>query len=262
MKKLLLISLIILMLSSIAFTQSETNLDSLIIDGKVLLRESFIQWTEVDLLNARAYFERLLITAPDSWLTHYYIGLADFRLVSFCFSQNEQDKALKYIDNGIEHLKNCIQLNENFAEAHNLLSSLYGNKIGVKPLYGMVLGPKAGMAIGKAMSLAPDNPRNYLISGQSAYFTPRMFGGSKKKAKEHYIKAIAYFESNEIENPVLPDWGYEEAYVWLGMVNEHFGENDEALNNYNKALEINPDYGWVSEYLLPKLKNKITTQKD
>jgi len=261
MKKVLIKSLLILIIPIFCYSQSAVNLDSLIIQGKKQLHSSLHKWTESDLLNSRAYFERLLMSQPDSWLVQYYIGLADSRLVSFHFSHNNKENAKKYIDDGIKHLRLVIEANENFAEAHSLLSSLYGNKIGTNPLLGMTLGPRSGMEMGKAMSLQLKNPRNYLIAGWSAFFTPKMFGGGKKKAKKNFELAIVYFDSFKVHNPTLPDWGKEEAFAWLGLVNTEFKEFETAELNFNKALKINPEYGWVSHVLFPDLKKKVSEEK-
>ena len=57
----------------------------------------------------------------------------------------------------------CIEVNDNFAESYALLSSCYGQKIGMSPWKGMILGIKSGNAIDKAVELSPDNPRVWLI---------------------------------------------------------------------------------------------------
>jgi tetratricopeptide (TPR) repeat protein len=261
MKNLLIICFIIFIIPFSIFSQSNNDIDSLIIQGKKQLHFSLHKWTESNLLNSRAYFERLLMSQPDSWLAHYYVGLADSRLVSFYFSQENKEKAKNFINDGIEHLRLVIEKKEDFAEAHSLLSSLYGNKIGTNPMLGMTLGPKSGMEMGKAMSLQPKNPRNYLIAGWSAFFTPKMFGGGKKKAKKNFEQAVAYFDSFTVTHPTLPDWGKEEAYAWLGQVNTELKEFEAAELNFKKALKIKPDYGWVLHALLPDLKKKASEGK-
>ncbi|UCE06394.1 MAG: tetratricopeptide repeat protein, partial [bacterium] len=192
---------------------------------------------------------------------HYYIGLVDYRLVSYYFSKQDKDPAKQFVDDGIDHLQQCIESKENFAEAHSLLSSLYGNKIAVSPFSAMILGPKSGKEMGKAMKLEPNNPRNYLIAGWSAYFTPKLFGGGKGKANNYFEQAIAYFDSFKVTDPLLPDWGHDEAFAWLGMAQMEAEDFEEAKLNFNKALEINPEYGWVKYVLLPDLKKKMTAEK-
>ena len=259
MKNLIALFLILLLIPMLSFSQ--TNIDSLIIQGKQQLHQATNRWTDADLLQARAYFERLLMDGSKSWLVHYYIGLVDYRLVSYYFSKQDKDQAKQFINDGIEHLLATIDSNKNFSDAHSLLSSLYGNKIGMNPLLGMTLGPKSGKEMGKAIELDPKNPRNYLIAGWSAYFTPKMFGGGKGKAKNYFEQAIAYFDSFKVTDPLLPDWGQDEAYAWLGVAQMENEEFEASKINFNKALEINSAYGWVNHVLLPQLNTKMENKQ-
>jgi tetratricopeptide (TPR) repeat protein len=126
----------------------------------------------------------------------------------------------------------------------------------------MTLGPKSGKEMGKAKVLEPKNPRICLIEGWSANFTPKMFGGSKEKARKYFEQAIAYFDSFKVTDPLLPDWGHDEAYAWLGMTQMEAEEFEAAKANFNRALEINPEYGWVSYVLLPQLKKKVADKAE
>lgn len=262
MKKTFVISLLLFLAPIITVAQTETNIDSLIIQGKQQLQRATNKWTDADLLQARAYFERLLMDGSKSWLVHYYIGLADYRLVSYYFSKQEKDRAKQFIEDGIDKLQQCIESREDFVEAHSLLSSMYGNKIAISPFSAMTLGPKSGKEMGKAMELAPKNPRNHLIAGWSAYFTPRMFGGGKDKAKICFEHAIACFDSFEVTDPLLPDWGHDEAYSWLGLALMEDEEFEAAKTNFDRAMEINPKYGWVKYVLLPELNSKIADKSE
>ena len=84
-----------------------------------------------------------------------------------------------------------------------------------------------------------------------------MFGGGKDKALEHIQDAIVYFESFEPDMPILPTWGYDEAYTFLGMI--HMDQEDfvEAKKSFEKALEINPNNAWIQFDLMPKLVEKM-----
>jgi len=261
MKTIFTLLLFFLLIPFLSFSQNEIEVDSLVIPGKQQLQLATNQWTDADLLQSRAYFERLLMDGSKSWLVHYYIGLADYRLVSYYFSKPDKDQAKQFIDDGIEHLLATIDSNANFADAHSLLSSLYGNKIGINPLLAMTLGPKSGKELEKAMELEPKNPRNYLIAGWSAYFTPKMFGGGKDKAKTYFEQAIAYFDSFQVTERLMPDWGRDEAYAWLGMAQVEKEQFEAAKKNFDRALEINPEYGWVKYVLLPDLQKKMTAEK-
>ncbi len=261
MKIIIKFLLLFWLIQLLSFSQSEANVDSLIVQGKGQLQQAVNKWTDADLLQARAYFERLLGNGQRSWLIRYYIGLADYRLVSYYFSKQNKDQARAFIDDGIDQLQQCVAEQSNFAEARSLLSALYGNKIAVSPFSAMTLGPKSGEEMGKALELEPKNPRTQLIAGWSAYFTPKMFGGGKDKAKIYFEQAIAYFDSFKVSDPLMPDWGRDEAYVWLGIAQMEDQAFEAAKANFDQALAINPENGWVKYALLPDLAKKMAAGK-
>ncbi len=259
MKKLLFVVGMILVISSLAHAQS--HVDSLIIQGKEQIQSAVDGWDLQKMIAARGFFERLLNDPTYLWLAHYYIGYADMRIVTYYFSKEDKDRALEWVNDGIKHLKKSIELKGDFAEPYSLLSSLYGNKIGIKPLLGMILGPKSGGAQKKAFELAPQNPRSHLIAGESAYYTPKLFGGGKEKALKYLHQAAEYFITYQPKGEIYPSWGYEETYAYLGLIQMDKGNFDLARENFQKALQINLHYGWVKFYLMKELEKKASKEK-
>jgi tetratricopeptide (TPR) repeat protein len=239
--------------------QSPTVIDSLIIKGKEQIQNSLDTWNLQQMLAARAFFERMAGDTTYSWLIHYYLGYADSRLFNYYFSEDDKEKAKEYINDGLQHLETSIALKEDFAEIYALLGSLLGKKIGLNPLLGITLGSKSGHLLEKACTRAPTNPRVLLIAGQSSYYTPKMFGGGKEKAMKQFQNAIRCFETFKPESPVYPDWGHEEAYAFLGMAQMEQDRLTEAKRSFEKALSINPNYGWVRYQLLKDLNNKMVS---
>ena len=259
-KKISVFLTIVLMIGSVRVYSADNN-DSLYIKGKTMLSKAVNSWDIQKMLEARSYFERVMSADSRKWLAKYYIGLSDNRIIIFFMSKNNKEMALKYIDDAITNLEESIKLNDSFAESYALLSSVMGKKIGIKPMLGMSLGMKSGMLMSKAMNIEPDNPRVRLIAGQNAYYTPRMFGGGKKKAVKELLIAAACFDSVKTENPAYPQWGHEEVYAWLGLINADLNNFEKAESFYNKALEIKPDFGWVKYFLIPELEKKRNKSK-
>jgi len=266
MKQFILIVAILLSGFELAYNQQITPIDSMILRGKDQLFQTENLWDLNQLIAARSYFERLLEDPSYGWLAHYYLGLADSRIVGFCFSRdvkkNETYKKLahQYVDDGIDHVEKCIEMKSDFGEAHALLSSLIGNKIGLSPLKGMFLGPKSGMSQNKSFKLSPRNPRIHLIAGRNAFYTPKLFGGGLQNALKHLTRSVALYDSFEVENPIYPTWGHAEAYAFLGLVQTKMKQYQHAEKNYFKALEINPYYGWVRHVLLPDLEKRVAAK--
>lgn len=253
--------IVLFLISSIYLYAGETaQTDSLLLQSRQVLNESISLWNEGALLNARAQFERLLNIDSTSFLCHYYIAYADYRLASFYHTQEDNDKIEKVADDAIEHLQRALDLNPDFADGYAMLSSMYGEKIAVSPWKGIIYGPKAGSAMDKALELETDNPRTYLLDGTGKYFTPGLFGGGSEKAQKALLKAVEYFKTYKPKSALYPNWGERETYAWLGIIANDNGKPEQARAYYNQALKIDPDYGWVKYSLLPELE-KSSAQK-
>ncbi len=229
------------------------SIDDFIVQGKANIKAAVQNWSEEEMMSARAYFERALTLNEKTWLIHYYVAYCDNQLVNLVMSKQDKSKVKKYVNDAIAHLKDCIADNQDFAEAHGLLSSLYGKKIALSPWTGFWYGPKSARILDKALSLEPENPRIHLIHGISLNFTPKSFGGGKARAKESLIKAAEYFIKDNPE-PIMPDWGHSDVYAWLGLLEFELGNNALANDHWEKALTINPENSWVKHHLMPKIK--------
>jgi len=83
-------------------------------------------------------------------------------------------------------------------------------------------------------------------------FTPKMFGGGTDKAEQDLRRALTYFETDQPTAPA-PSWGRADAYIWLGQALHKNDRIDDARAAYEKALELQPENGWVRNVLLPSL---------
>lgn len=187
-------------------------------------------------------------------LAHYYIGYADYRLGSI-FEEIEKDQKQSYINEAIEHLEEATEIAPDFAEGWALLGNCYGIKA-TGFFSGMKYGPKSEKAIDRALSLSPENPRVLTIYGISLMHKPAIVGGSTQKAIEVFKRAATFYSKPKIQAEIYPDWGHVENYAWLAQAYIRSEQYEEALKTYRKALEINPDYYWVKEVLLPALDKK------
>lgn len=224
--------------------------DSLLLQGKKLLQQGADAGSAAELQQARAVFERTAADAEAAPLAHYYAALADYRLL---YVPERPAEKLDLINDAIAHLEKAVAADKRFADAYALLSSMYGQKAGEQWYKGMFLGPKADKAMARAKELAPENPRVRLLDAIGLYNKPGMFGGDKKKALDGFREAVRLFEKEDVAEPLRPQWGHEEAYAWIGIAHMQAGRQAEAREAFEKALQINPDYGWVESALLPQL---------
>ena len=239
-------------ISSITYPTLAQSGDSLIVSGRQMLQAGENANDLDSMYAARATFERTLADTGLSAWGHYYIALTDYRIAGLL--EGESKDPSEHLNAAVEHLKKATEIDPQAAEAYALLSSVYGWQIGLSPMKTMLLGPKSGKAIQKAKQLAPDNPRVVLSAAISDFNTPEMFGGSKEKGLQGLQRAAELFAQEEPTNPIQPVWGHREAYAWLGIAYQNRGELESARAAFEKALEIDPDFGWVKYWLLPELE--------
>jgi len=80
---------------------------------------------------------------------------------------------------------------------------------------------------------------------------------NKEMVSKHLEAAIthleaALFEKEQLQNPLVPDWGKPEVYAWIGVAYLDKNDHANARTALDRALAIAPDYGWVKNYLYPK----------
>ena len=236
--------------------------DTLLLRGKHMLETGLAQGDTDQLLTARATFERATADDARAALAHYYIAYTEYRLVDLLRRGDQEGEILVRLQSAVEQLETSIERDETSAEAHALLSSVYGQIIGVRPLMGAVLGLKSNSAINRAKKLDPDNPRVVLIEAISKLNTPKMWGGSPDKAMEGFERAALLFAQEEVADPLLPSWGHNETYAWTGIAYMEQSQLQKAREAFEKALEVDPDFGWVRYALLPSLEAKEATESN
>jgi tetratricopeptide (TPR) repeat protein len=201
---------------------------------------------------ARALIERALTAFPNDPLLLHYQGYSLYREAGLMQGMKREEKEIRRVLEAADAVLERSAKKLDLAETHALRSSVIGQQIGSNPLRGMTLGPRASSAMDRAMELAPDNPRVWLMRGISAMFTPGMFGGGQGRADEYLNKAIALFASDK-PAPPAPAWGHADAWIWLGQLRQQQGRIADARKAYTTALEIQPGNGWVQYVLLPAL---------
>ena len=224
--------------------------DSLLRQVKTQIREATDEGSLDSLKQARAWAKQA--TGGDrAALAHYYAALADYRMSNRLPEDNE-DRREHVIEDAISHLKRATEINGTMADAWALLSGCYGQMMGMNPMRGMSLGPKASEAMKRAKEHGPNNPRVWIIDGTSDFYAPSMFGGDKERALKKFKKAARLAERETVD-PLMPSWGHAEAHAWVGIAHMEAERYAKARTAFETALDLNPDYGWVRSVLLPRL---------
>ena len=113
----------------------------------------------------------------------------------------------------------------------------------------MNLGMEIFQNFATALEKSPKNPRVHFLKGISDLYTPAQWGGGPDPAIDTLTGALELFIEENPSNPDKPSWGHEEAHTFLAMAYLQKQDEDNARKHFNKAIEINPDYGLAREEL-------------
>ncbi|MFZ6010899.1 MAG: hypothetical protein ACOYXT_11195 [Bacteroidota bacterium] len=187
----------------------------------------------------------------------YQLALAQFGLLSATMRDRDEDLFDDYADQAEDNLESLIDKNKNWGEPRALLSALYGLKMGYSPWKGMYLGSKSQNLMDKAMKDAPLSPLVWKLYANSKYFTPETWGGDIKEAVSAYEKSIQLYESNALQTK--NNWFYIDTMAFLGQAYVKDGQHSKAIAIYEKALTLEPAFGWIKFSLLPKAKKSVAS---
>jgi tetratricopeptide (TPR) repeat protein len=258
MKTLKLFAVMCILMSN-NFIYGTCKSEESIVRARTILYGAIHAFDQKKMIEAESLFERILSADSKIWIAHYYIALAD-ECISHTF-YTDNGKREQYVNKGIEHLESCIKMKKDFSEAYILLAGLYGIKMGFDRFSVISLHSKISAALNKAKKLEPDNPRLYLIRGRSSFYTPEIYGGGLKKARNELNKALELFPKYKVEKEIYPDWGHDEVYSYLGQIAVREEQFEQARLYYSKALEINSNNTYVKYKLIPLLEKAMTVNR-
>ncbi len=197
------------------------------------------------------------VDAADKLRLRYAHAFASWKLAG---GEPQGSKTYKaYLKDAEKPLEEVLAQNPEHAEAQALYASVNGWLI-TGMWSGMRRGPRADKALKKARELAPENPRVAMHQGVSRLFRPGMFGGGLDKAEAELTEALDLFEKEPAEK-AWPNGGHAEILAWMGQVMFRKGEMNKAREYYERALELEPNYHWVLQVLLPQLEAAATKNR-
>ena len=245
-----------LCLTSSFFAQSKST-DALLKEGKTAAYRAYNSYDKDILLKAKTIFETAMKEDSSSSLPLYYITYADYKLLEMNLRSSGDGLFDKYYEEAEKNAEQLSKTNSIESEGKVLLAAVYMMKIANNPMSAIGLSGKILELLDDAEKIDPANPRVYLIRGSMKFNTPKMFGGSYEDAAMNFRKAISLFEKQEQADSLKPSWGYLESMAWLGRAYEQLNNNDSAKFIYQKALSVEPEFGWIKYSLLPNLEKKM-----
>lgn len=184
-----------------------------------------------------------------SQLINYQYGY-----IGWCIGNENNSRARFYLKLAERNLE-AYSRHATASEIHAYESAFYGYKIGMNRLMAPVYGPRSIKKALLAIEEDEGNPMGYIQYGNSQFYMPSVFGGSKSEAIEYYQKAQELMERNQAM--LHENWNYLNLLTVIAQAFESTGNPDEALKYYEKILQIEPQFLWVKDELYPQLINKL-----
>lgn len=154
-------------------------------------------------------FERIARAEQDQWLPWYYAAYATLRAALPAPTASEKDQAL---DKAQQYLDEAMALESEESELTALQGYVHTIRVTVDPATrGQQLAPLATQTLVRALKTNPDNPRALFLLGQVQYGTAQFFGANTSDACQLIAQAVDKYESEEAKEPLMPDWGEENA---------------------------------------------------
>ena len=195
---------------------------------------------------ARDLFLRGLMSAGDKKaLFEYYVALADFRIAVLAMRSGLTAEAEAMVGEGRKYLENAAAADPLFGEVFALQGYLAGLEIALHPDRAMSLGMAVFREFAKAEEKGAANPRVFLLKGSYLLYVPEPYGGGPDNALPSLEKSAALFEKEISADPLMPDWGKDEVFLYLGLVFKRKNDPAKAGEMFRKALAVNPDFGWA-----------------
>lgn len=173
--------------------------------------------------------------------------------IGWCLGNDKKKDARYYLDLMEKNLELLKEEKGESADYHAYNAATYGFKIGLSLWRAPFLGPKSMNHAELAIEKDSGNLQANIEMGNIWNHMPEMFGGSKEKAMNYYLKAIEIFEKQE-EEKQTQKWMYLNLLATVGQIESQEGNREKALLIYKKALNIEPRFIWVKDELLPSLQ--------
>jgi len=189
---------------------------------------------------------------PGAWQPSYYAALVNIQLGNVARAKDHK-VAYRYYRDALRHIHAAHALFPN-AENTLVLADVYGKLASLKTIKVLYYGSRSKSFLKQAFNLSPRSPKNHLIADIEIMWTPVIFGGSKKRAREFLDKALVLEKTWQETDPLVVQWATRpEIFAHLAQLEILCDTPDQARRYIDQALHLVPDYGFVHRDILPQL---------
>lgn len=175
--------------------------------------------------------------------------------IAWCIGANRNREARKYLDIAEDNISLLERRGFSMSMVNSYKAAFYGYRIGLNVLKAPFIGPKSVECAKEAMKLDPSNPFGYIQYGNTQYYMPAIFGGSKEEALQYYLKAEELMVSDEEYNN--QNWNYLNLLITIAQAYSELHDPGSSKDYYEKILNKEPSFEWVKEDLYKEILNNM-----
>ena len=174
--------------------------------------------------------------------------------IGYCIGYNKKDEAREYLDLALKNIKILEKKNFNPSTINAYKSAFYSFKIALNSIIAPVIGIKSIESARRAVELDRENYFGNVQLGNIDFYLPSAFGGSKKAALSHYLKAKELIE--RCPEDTVMNWNYLCLLLVIGQSHYYLHDYASARDIYEKILDLEPGFLYVRNVLLTEVLKK------
>lgn len=200
-------------------------------------------------LRARALIDQ----APAVWYPHYYAGVLSI-LWGNITRAGDRDDAYRSYRQAQAFLAKAHAMAPS-AETLLWMSAVYGKLASMRTLKMFYYGARSKAFMEEAHALSRGNPKFFMLAGAHMMHTPKLFGGGIERARDFLQRALGYADGWRDTDPLVVRWARPpEIWAHLAQAAVFAGQAPEARRYLGRALDVQPDYGFVIRDIRPQLE--------
>jgi hypothetical protein len=168
-----------------------------------------------EMMSISSKFDLIANQYSDQWAADYY---AAYSKATISFAEPDNRKKDLLIDEAEKYFSKIKTVLPDSSEKFVLAALIINARISVDGKNrGREYGDVFDQTLKKAKAINPDNPRIYYLKGTSLFYTPKLFGGGKNKAREYFDRATPLFEKQKENSILIPYWGKKQNSSYLSQ---------------------------------------------
>jgi tetratricopeptide (TPR) repeat protein len=234
----------------------DINSSNKLITGKALTHKAVVLYNKNLLSKADSVYREILKSDTSNVSALFGLTFVQYRFLEMSLQKGNENLFDEYYQTAVDNANKLILLNKCQSEGKSVLAGIYLMKVAKDPMTAVTLFSEMNELLDDAEAADSLNPITYIVRGEMQFNTPATFGGSIENASKNFSKAVRICEQNPVSKFVDMEWEHIEALAWLGQSLMKLENYDAAKFAYQKALSLQPDFGWVKYVLLPEAEKK------